>query len=540
MGPKAVDLTIYQIKKDWQDLDDIVTGDGLSSHELEFEGNVTGYLYIKKPKSNPPKWGRLFAGYIDLSEFGRGASPAAVLLIKLDGRWYAVTFGAIGRFLIDQDAIEDRFGLLTVLNSIPDDQIRSIEKTALDARATHSKVQTSREAQAQDFGVDIERDLVRAVTGTPSDASLAQRLHGMDALRASLKMDLEELPEKIREFARRSKAKTYRKNFSWIDHIAEVRNSRLKERLDLRLLSCIHTEDYERCWMAVPELIDWGTYTRFRYGGYKKKNPLHHDVSLSGWIVELCESVDGISESGDISLQLLQSKRVRCLGEEEIERHVWPVYKCIYAEVDYDGNSYAFSSEKWYLIAKEYAQNVDEFFANVHRYEIALPTYDDKDEGAYNIRVCAAGNGSMALMDKKMIHYGGGPGKLEFCDLFTHAGDMVHVKRYSQSSGLSHLFSQGTVSGELFRSQKDFRVLVNDLLPQSHKLVDPLKELDPDEYRVVYAIISKQGGDDLTLPFFSRLNLRAAVTRLRSYGFRVSIAKIPIDNGLAMTKTYLS
>ena len=84
--------------------------------------------------------------------------------------------------------------------------------------------------------------------------------------------------------------------------------------------------------------------------------------------------------------------------------------------------------------------------------------------------------------------------------------------------------------------QSDFRALVNDKLPDSHKIADHLTPPDRDEYRVVYAIISDQRSADLTVPFFSRLNLRSAANRLGAFGYRVAVTKVPVNRALAITK----
>ena len=134
--------------------------------------------------------------------------------------------------------------------------------------------------------------------------------------------------------------------------------------------------------------------------------------------------------------------------------------------------------------------------------------------------------------------FGGGPNRIEFCDLYTKDRDLIHVKRYGGSSVFSHLFAQGTVSGELFRMEPDFRRLVNDKLPLSHRIDNHRRQPDRDEYRIVFAVVSKQTGAGLSLPFFSRLNLRSAARRLQAYGYRVAIAKIPLEPEFAVTTRF--
>lgn len=96
-----------------------------------------------------------------------------------------------------------------------------------------------------------------------------------------------------------------------------------------------------------------------------------------------------------------------------------------------------------------------------------------RQKGDYIKRVAKGAPRQFAVMDQKTIAHGGGQSTIEFCDLYSASKDILHLKRYGQSSTLSHLFSQGLVSGELFRMEAAFRKKVNRKLPKSHKLRDP-------------------------------------------------------------------
>lgn len=185
------------------------------------------------------------------------------------------------------------------------------------------------------------------------------------------------------------------------------------------------------------------------------------------------------------------------------------------------------SGGKWYRVTKDFVADVNRAFASIPRYPVEFPEYDDASEGEYNARVAAAEPGRFALMDKKLVSYG--TGRFEFCDLYTRDKDIVHVKRYGGSSVLSHLFAQGTNSGELFQTQADFRASVNKLLPKAHRFADSSTRPAYEEYQVVFAVVSDAASDKLTMPFFSRLNLRSAIRRLSGYGYRVAIAKIGVN-----------
>jgi len=538
--PDAVDLTIYLIKEGRDGSTCLSSAAGLRQFPLSFPGGLRGTLVVKPPRPNVPKWARFFTGQMNPREFGKGSSPAAALLLGVGDRWFAITFGPAGRFIVDQDAIEERFGLITVLNTIPEDRLRSLDKTAFDARGTHSRVQTSREATPTEFGLDVENDLVMAVTGRPSDAdaSLGVRMTGMDALRATVHLELQELPRQLSRYLRKYQSSAYKAAFPWVDHIAAVHDGQMIEVLDEYLVAAIREEDTDTCWLAVPGVVDWATYNRFRYGAHRR-NALHHDLDLATWLCEREAVSKGRRARGDVSVGQLKQARVVCVDENANERQGWSIYKCLSAEVTRGDKSYVLSGGQWYRIDNDIVAQVDRFYADLGRYENALPEYDDDSERDYNVRVSRESEGRLALLDADLIAFGGTRQKVEVCDLYSDARDFIHVKRYSQSSALSHLFSQGTVAGELFRSQSTFRELVNSKLPSTHRV--PNCEVAPgtNEYRVVFAVISSEPGPALHLPFFSRLNLRSATRRLQAYGFRVAVAKIPVNAERAVTRTYL-
>jgi uncharacterized protein (TIGR04141 family) len=117
--------------------------------------------------------------------------------------------------------------------------------------------------------------------------------------------------------------------------------------------------------------------------------------------------------------------------------------------------------------------------------------------------------------------------RFEFCDLYDKSGKMIHIKRYSGSSELSHLFAQGLVSSELFLESEEFRSEVNLKLSNDCKIPDVSKKPDASKYEIVFAIISsstKPGRKNI--PFFSQVNLRNVIQRLTGRGYKVTLADV--------------
>jgi uncharacterized protein (TIGR04141 family) len=212
--------------------------------------------------------------------------------------------------------------------------------------------------------------------------------------------------------------------------------------------------------------------------------------------------------------------------------HDWSVYKCIYAEMDTPTGTFLLDNGKWYKVDRDLVSKVDRDIGKIGSSRVSFPRYRHLEtEEAYNKRFAESDRHAYALMDRKTIPYGGGRSQIEFCDVFTRSRLMIHVKRYSGSSVLSHLFSQGVVSATLLLWDDGFRTQLNRKLPPTHRLINPKQRPQTNDYEIAFAIASKAEGP-LTIPFFSRVTLRNAYRQLTTYGFKVTCSKIEMEGTL--------
>src|SRR5439155_10097251 len=108
-----------------------------------------------------------------------------------------------------------------------------------------------------EFGLDIDKDILRAVSGPPEDPSLGSRLAGADALSVVVETKLENLQSRLEAYLAQSRKRAYRSRFPWVDNIREIGDSDLRAQLDGTLVERIRDRSLERIWMAVPDLVDW-------------------------------------------------------------------------------------------------------------------------------------------------------------------------------------------------------------------------------------------------------------------------------------------
>ncbi|MGB9119232.1 MAG: DUF6119 family protein, partial [Candidatus Angelobacter sp.] len=396
---------------------------GLEHYQITTTSGINADLFIKSPSSDIPEWGRFFEGYVDPIVFGRNSSTGAALLVNVRSKYFALTFGT-GRFILVPDSWEEQFGLKVTLNSVDEDTLRSIEKDSLDPLLRHTQEQASRDANAREFGFDIEQDLLRDVTGKPIDRSLGHRVSGHKALHITVPIHLNHLPELLENLSDKFLDTSYRSKFPWVDQISEVGSSRLKDELDARLADRIASGETENIWMAVPERIEWNQVRGFQFPHWRKI-PEYHDIHLEYFLSSIGQEA--------IAPSILKKRRVLCVDESGTKLHEWSAFECLNAELGYNQNSYLLSGGKWYGVKAGFARDVNDAYQRIPDYSKPFPDFDHHSEAAYLKWLVESDPNRFALMDRKNISYGGGHSKIEFCDLFTKDSDIVHVKRYGQA-----------------------------------------------------------------------------------------------------------
>lgn len=489
-----------------------------------------GTLFVKRPKPHFPSWSKFFSSRIDPIEFGKISSSGAVLMVTVAGRHLAVVFGT-GRSLLDPLMLEQRFGLLTTLNAVDPKRVRSIDTQSLAKHGMQSRTQASRDSTPREFGLDIDQDLVRAVAGTPIDGKVGETIAGLDSLHVSARISLDDLPERLSLYLKTSKDKKYQAEFGWIDRIRDVKDPATIEALEKRLLKELKSKKGPvTCWIAPEGIIEPNTVVYFQYG-HASMAPRVSQLTLDN-----CFEYFGGAKT--VTMDGLQQKRVVALRADDTIAHEWPLYRCLYAELQHDRRSYLLNAGKWYQVDEEFVQGVNDAVSKIATCDIGFPQFDDKDgERGYNERVVANSRGHFTLADRENVQHGGGPSKIEFCDLYSKERDIVHVKVYHGSAVLSHLFSQAAASGQTFKFDATFRGKVSAMLPVTHRMANAMSAIVAGDYRIVLAIVGGPGSCE-KLPFLSRLTLRNCHRVLDAYGYRVAVSHIPYADTYARRATY--
>jgi uncharacterized protein (TIGR04141 family) len=539
MAKKAIDgkktpfliWTVFLIKPERADDNGFLSpkvADSLMEHIVSLSATENASLYVKKVPDITPPWVKRFSGIATPPVNAKSRSAAAILVVKSADRTFVLTFG-FGRSLVDSEAWEQEFGLKVVLNNIHEDRIRQIESGAFDAILQNKQAHAVRDANIDEFGLDVEQEVIRSLVGEPLDKALGREIGGRDSVHLSSQIKLQELPALLKRLLEDSEKDTYLKTFPWIGRMKEIRAKPEKTKLDSLLVEKLQEEDFNRMWLAPVSYTEWSAGCVFEM-------PFTSEAKTD---IHIKDFIDSMKEKGKLeSLEVEQLRRwkIQVVDDNGTERDSWSVYKCIYCEVDHDGDTYLLNNGLWYCINKDYLDEVDDEMKAFPICGFTLPAFNDAAEGDYNKRLHDEQPQRFALMDTDCIELKArGFTKIEFCDLYTNDRKMIHVKRYSGSSELSHLFAQGIVPAELFLNVPEFRQKVTDKLPKDFKLADPNAKISAQDFEVVYAVISKSTSK-LNLPLFSKVMLRQARRALEGLGFKVSLCKVSNEQSASKPK----
>ncbi len=188
----------------------------------------------------------------------------------------------------------------------------------------------------------------------------------------------------------------------------------------------------------------------------------------------------------------------------------------------------------WYKVEDNYNRQVISYYDQVSISPRRLiDCHKGEPEGDYNSRL-ANSDPTYCLMDKQLVKTGVPRNSIEVCDVLSQDKYLIHVKKGHGSSVLSHLFDQGFVSGDMLLQQQ-FRKETNKVLktkvvrgnPDQDKwLFTENKNYQPEQYTIVFGIITGKNTSRPKIPFFSKVAFRRAATTLVNQGYNVCVANI--------------
>lgn len=508
---KSNRITIYLIKDEIA-YDEILKEYAYKNILRKDENSITYYYPTRK---NKPEW--LVTYFNEIQEVEISNSNAKVISLhrlNINGKEkiFAIPFGS-GKSLLNDDVIEEQFGIKILLNSVSKDGFRQLNTANYGGDHRTKSEQTPKKTDISEFGFDIYSDFLRKATAKSEEELFNKNtITGGDLFSVAVPITIDNVDDFLIACYNRYNSEKYKENFSWLDNIKEVKEKSIKQLLNHELLKTINEKSFDKVWTAVPEVVDWEDILDFRF---KISHPGMDDI-------EIVQVLDLFSDKIVPNIESLKSRKVYAMsidGDEPI--YEWNIYNCLIAEIEYNGNAYCLNYGKWYKVDRGFVASINEYYSAIKLSQIDFPDNINDREDEYNIKLKDSLPDSI-LMDKKTVRLTGmGKSSIEVCDVLTKDKKLIHVKKNGGSSYLSHLFNQAAVSGEMLLDV-NFRNQANE------KIGSEVFETDfsSNEYTIILAIITKSKEERPKIPFFSKVSIQYAIDGLKRKGYNVEIKNI--------------
>lgn len=447
-----------------------------------------------------------------------GQAPAGMMLIRRGANSFVVTFGHAWQRL-EPSWLEPDFGRRVALNSVPPNQVLEVNSEQVFAKWHLARERSPRATSVTEFGLEFDRDLVAALEGVPSEEIFGGVVRGSTSLRMNIPVDA--LGAALDRAAELFASDAYKKRWPEIDNLSPVTEPILVDQLDAHLdkdlqsgkakkSAVLFTPSFRRGDVAYADSYVFGRRTR--------SNPIAPYLLYGSWENHLA------CKGERPSLANARRTPVHLLDDSGELLETRSVYECLGYEVSKDGAQYVLSSGIWYRATTEFVKSIDRVIARLQLPDVVLPAWDGrKSEGEYNESCCARGSG-MLYFDARVIPFGGGQSKFEFCD-FMHPSKKIlfFAKIASRSSDCSHLVEQVRRTVELlFSADGTFRRKLKKAMEKHYPSAkrDWLDERPlPGEWNLCLVSL---GREKTTFPLFAKCGIARLVRMLDQACHRVS------------------
>jgi uncharacterized protein (TIGR04141 family) len=362
----------------------------------------------------------------------------------------------------------------------------------------------------------------------------------------------------------------YKGNFKFVDNYSPLGDKSIINNLDKMLIDTIKERKLSDFHMAPPEIFDYEDSEGFAFS----RQP---DDTIPKIELEPEDYLDSLGDPNELTTEMLKNHQVLVKSSSTGNwQDRWPVYNCIVFETELGADYFVLNEGSWFKVEKDFVKRLNNEIKSISkpRPDIGLPpvprTIEEEVKKRFSIKeqkklniahekyyneYVGWANDDKLTLDRRNVLPSDSQSPIEFCDIITTKGQLIHVKPGTQSSKLSHLFKQGSVSAELLVSDAKLRNKVikiikddpkfNNLnhwtdddkqrernLPKRKKLVDFMQSnediVDRSKFEVIYCIIVDNHDDPWPdkLPFFSKVSLRREKRGIEKLGFPVSLIKV--------------
>ena len=485
----------------------------------------------------PPPWQSFIREALPAPDFGgtTGVQGAIIFCRCADPReaslrWIAFTFGS-GSQSVRRQSVSPRFGLIAALNRLA----RTASSTAMLRQAGYRALgpytyqagyRAARDTPLDSFRIDRVADLLSAVGGQAGEDH--------DPVFGSRSLKIRHDIGSFDDFVDVGEAALvdfrqlhYRREFAFVDSIIPVEDESVVQSLRQQLQDGVVRVDPAIDVLLPDDLVPYEDERSIVYIA----RPRHAANRASDLMLTL-----------EMVAQIVEADPVRGLDAVfrflDADRNViaqCPMLDCLAAELSIENRRFVLYDGDFYEVAGGLLDRVNDQAREVPVSALELPRYRGGDEADWNQAVADRHPDRFVVLDGRFIRLPG-ESPFEACDLFGFDHVLIHAKRKSRSSTMSHLFVQAQRSSQLLLELDAARAQLEGLLGESGVATPIAQSLcgsltEPWEWTIVLALLGDWHQRGLAnLPLLTKISLITAVDAIRRLGFTVEVALVTLHS----------
>lgn len=499
--------------------------------------------------ANPPPWQVFVRDVLNVNGFGSvGRSQGAAVFCAVgepDGgtlRWIAYTFGAASH-AIRRHAVEPRFGLIVALNRITlahsDDsdprlrgRLRQASYRGLGPFTYNAGYRAARDTPLESFRMDRVIDLLYGAGG-PTRGDRSGQVFGARALKTREPVaSVDDLVELATASLADFRQTHYRGDFAFIDQMVPVFDEGLEITLRQQLFDDV---------VALKDTID--VLVPDDLVAFEDERSICYIVRPGASAAKAADRVMTVDMIAGI---------VRRHGPEALDRDLRfcdadrnpittaSILDCLAGEVRIGEDRFVLYDGDFYQVDGALLDRIDAALAAIPLVTLDVPPYGGGTEGDWNRAAASERPGRFVALDGCFIRLPG-QSAFEACDILDTEGALIHVKRKSRSSTMSHLFVQAERSCQLLceldAARVQLREHIDDVTAATSTDSRPARRVADrlgsrtHGLGLVFAFLGDWHGKTLAnLPLLAKLSLVASVPAIRRLGFEPSVALVPLSS----------
>lgn len=462
--PKQTFATVLSAEKD------VTARDAARQFDFDIDGVHCRFHYFetRSKKSNPP-WLDFMNDKIpavDRIAFGSfSESPNGILLIDIDARVFAATFGRSASSHLEEDSFEPDFGIKTAMNMCGNEEVRQTRSQSNTVTPTQIDRQVGKPADTFTFGLSEAEDLRYISAHIKDDKSVT--LQGRNNLTVKvigknrLKWPL--IISRCREFRDAFEKKDFATLFPNYKNFRQASNDEI-DALNGELLGLLKAKDFGRIQLGIPEFVLDDSFSFSYSDNAKRENTIYAFLDM--------RQLEKHLKLEELTVEDLKNKRIYAYSHEEdrvLSYRRWRLYNCIIFEHKLGEKYFVLSDGRWLEVDNDFYNSIIKFASHILHEEPYEDTYKNIDisdttakqnkESVFNEEVCKR-RPTAILFDRAKLRIGSGRADKEFCDILdmTDTGRVriIHCKPYKDASSANYLFAQANLYCTAFLQDQVF------------------------------------------------------------------------------------